>query len=156
MKKTELIFYSGTIIIALGAFLYAGTFPSDAAYFPKLISAFIILFSAVLLLRAIIKHRKISKEATEEDDAKKTSQKNSSVLPWRPALVSLLLIVYCLVFETVGFIIPTILLIGGIIFLFGSRKWVNIVLVSVITTVSLYVVFRFLLNVNFPSDSWFF
>ena len=159
MKKSEIIFYSGTIIVSLSAFLYAATFPSDAAYFPRLVSALIIFFCSILLIRALTKARNVQKnekEYSEKENTEDAAQQKSSDARWRPAIVSVMLIVYCLLFEKVGYTIPTALLIGGTTYLFGCRKWIRIVLVSTITTILLYVIFRFLLSVSFPSDSWFF
>lgn len=58
-----------------------------------------------------------------------------------------ILIVYCYLITVVGFIPTTIVMLFIFVHWFAKYKWYQTLLISVITTLFVYVVFKFVLNV---------
>ena len=65
MRKGEIAFYLAAVAVSVAAFLYAGGFPSDAAYFPRMVSPLIILLCAVLAVRSLRNTARAKKAAPE-------------------------------------------------------------------------------------------
>ena len=107
--------------------------------FPKLA---VILFLALNIIALI-------KECVQTGKAEKSEKKiTKSIIP--PVIMIVVMLVYTIVIQSVGFIISNIVLMAVALILFGERRWQVIVLFPTLFTGFLYVVFRYLLSVNLP------
>jgi tripartite tricarboxylate transporter TctB family protein len=68
----------------------------------------------------------------------------------------LLCIAYIILMHVFGFIISTLLVLAGLLTLFGERHPVKIILISICTTAFFYFIFAKLLMVVFPSGILFY
>ena len=141
-------FIGGGAGIALGAYvLYEGSqMPSDhimkigPAYFPDALAIGLILFSAILIIYAMLGRTKGQAEAINFKD--KGIQR---------ALISLVAIIaYSLLFIPLGYPITTVFLVGGIMILLGIRDIKLIVTVALSTTLGVWLVFAKLLMLEMP------
>lgn len=71
--------------------------------------------------------------------------------PWlRPTLALVLMFLYGLAFERLGYVVATLLFMLAWTFLVEREKWLKSVLVSVITTAAMWLVFAKFLTVPLP------
>jgi putative tricarboxylic transport membrane protein len=116
--------------------------PSEPIYFPLIISIGLFIGSVGYLIQ------EIRKDTEENEDLKQLLSKK--VVKILVVVVGLCLL-YSLLFEVIGFLFSTILFLGTIFFfLNGKKKWLLNVSVSVLSSLSLWIVFNQLLNVNLP------
>lgn len=66
------------------------------------------------------------------------------------------LIIWLLVMPKIGFVIATALLSAGIMILAGNRNVIQILALSLILTLSVYVLFKLVLNLRLPQGLFFF
>ena len=141
-------FIGGGAGIALGTYvLYEGSkMPADhimkigPAFFPDALAIGLIIFSAILIIYALLGRTKGQSDAI--------SLKDKGI---QRALVSLAAIVaYSLLFIPLGYPIATILLVGGIMVLLGIRDLKLIITVSLSTTLGVWLIFAKLLMLEMP------
>lgn len=146
MKTADLI--GGGAGIVLGSYvLYEGSkMPADLimkigpSFFPNALAVGLIIFSAILIVYALLGRAK--------GESEKLSFKDQGV---QRALVSLLAIVaYTALLTTVGYPIMTILLVGGLMVLLGKRNALEIAGVAVATTFVVWLIFAKLLMLSMP------
>jgi hypothetical protein len=70
--------------------------------------------------------------------------------PRRVILALVSLFAYCLVLESIGFLVATFLLVGVLLRLGEPRRWFVLVATSAFVTFLAYLVFGILLHVHFP------
>lgn len=146
MKTADIIGGSAGIVLG-GYVLYEGSkMPLDLimkigpSYFPDALAIGLIIFSAILIVYALLGRSKGESEAISFRD--KGIQR---------ALVSLLIIlVYTTLLIPVGYPIMTILLVGGTMVLLGKRDLWQITYVSVSTTFVVWLIFAKLLMLSMP------
>ena len=61
------------------------------------------------------------------------------------------LFIYAALFETVGFIIMTVLLLSFFFHIYDPRPWWKILIASILITLVFYLVFKFLLGTQLPT-----
>jgi putative tricarboxylic transport membrane protein len=149
MGKIDIVYGSLIACISLVFYLATIEFPSssigiDPRVFPRIIIGATFALSILLLVQGIFKIRKT-----------RNIEKAGSSLPRGKTAVKLIILVaaslvYALVFEMVGFVLATPVLIAVVMTLFGERKPIRILLVAGITSIVLYLVFRGLFRVPLP------
>jgi len=141
-------FIGGGAGIAFGAYvLYEGAkMPADhimkigPSFFPNALAIGLIIFSAILIVYALLGRTKGQSEAISFRD--KGIQR---------ALVSLVAIVaYTALLNPLGYPIATVLLVGGIMALLGTRDVKQIAVVALATTFVVWVIFAKLLMLSMP------
>jgi putative tricarboxylic transport membrane protein len=149
MGKIDIVY--GTLIAFISVVFYVATigFPSssigiDPRVFPRIIIGSTFVLSALLAIQGVLKIRKA-----------KNSQKAGPSLPRGKTAIKLIVLVatcflYALVFEVVGFVLATPVLIAIVMISFGEKRPIRIFLVAVIASVTLYLVFRGLFRVPLP------
>jgi hypothetical protein len=70
---------------------------------------------------------------------------------WRPLTVIMGLVLYIVIFDTVGYIIATILISAIILRILDTKSWWVIVVVSLIIAMGSYILFEQFLGVPLPS-----
>ena len=147
MKLADII--SGMIGILIGAYVLikCQSYPEDfvmkigPAFFPEILAGGLILFSALLILQALL--------GKSIGDVERISIRQKGTQRVLLALVGM--IVYCAVLKPVGFIIATIPLIMFYMFLLGNRKKLQYVWVPVAITLAVYLVFEKVLVLSLPA-----
>ena len=133
--------------IALGVYIFsvASTFPANmsatdpgAAYFPKLLAFLLIGLCVILMVTTALKKGEGEKLDFPEQ-------------VWHLIVAFAGLLVYCLLFKPLGFILDTVWFIFGLQYVLKNRNWLFMALVAVGTTAVIYIVFSMLLYVNLPA-----
>ncbi len=147
MKLADII--SGMIGILIGAYVMikCQSYPEDfvmkigPAFFPEILAGGLILFSALLILQALL--------GKSIGDVERISIRQKGIQRVLLALAGM--IVYCAVLKPAGFIIATVPLIMFFMFLLGNRKTVQYVWVPVAITLAVYLVFEKVLILSLPA-----
>ena len=138
----------GAASVGFGAWMYwmATQMKAKAAFWPKLVAWGIIMIGALIVLHEILTFRK-----NENTPAEKKNDKPKSKPRYDRVLMILgLLIVWYFAFTIFSYTISTALLMIGISYVLGYRKWKIMILTAVITSLTLYLAFSQLFNVRFP------
>ncbi len=116
----------------------------ESSYFPRFLSAFILVMA--LVLGARLKFSQSNEENLQSD-------LKDQLIAGLSVLISIA--VYCLSIQIVNFEISTILFISSFIFFLGYRNFIVMALVSVITTAVVYGIFFEFLAVSRPESIFF-
>lgn len=111
----------------------------SASFFPTIVSIIAIAMSVIMLIAAIIK--------PERSEPLDEQQKRGLI---RGILAILNCILYVLIFKPVGYIISSIICLFFMMLIFGNRKWVTMMIISIVFPILLYLCFFYLLQTNLP------
>ena len=138
----------GAASVGFGAWMYwmATQMKAKAAFWPKLVAWGIIMIGALIVLHEILTFRKNGNTPAEKKNDKPKSKPRYD----RVLMILGLLIVWYFAFTMFSYTISTALLMIGISYVLGYRKWKIMILTAVITSLSLYLAFSQLFNVRFP------
>ncbi len=147
MKKANIAVGLVGILIGAYAIFTASSFPENqsavdpgAAYFPTLMGALVIGLCLVLIVRSLMgKGAGIDEEIPITQGVK------------RAGIGVLLFIAYCVLFKPLGFILDSIALCFVGMLLLQNRKYLQMILISVLTSVAIYIVFARLLGAKLPA-----
>ena len=147
MKKANIVV--GLIGICIGAYaiITAAGFPENqspvdpgAAYFPTLMGALVIALCALLIVRSLMgKGAGIDEVIPVSAGLKRTG------------IGIVMFILYCALFKPLGFVLDSIALCFFGMMLLQNKKYVQMLLVSVLTSVAIYIVFARLLGAKLPA-----
>ena len=149
--RGELIFNS--ILFCLSLFLYyvAGTFKKFASYaklgpefWPRGILLLMILLTGVLLIKNITSLLKPQSAPVAEKSSRESSR-------YRFVLVVVLSFAYAFGMGLLGFILSTFVFQLIFLYLLKIKRFLSIVLVSLLNTAMLYVLFILVLNMLLPA-----
>lgn len=116
--------------------------PNGPMYFPVLIAIILIVGGLVYLFQEFKARGVAFKDFAGLREGK---------APLYLGVSLVLMVLYTLVFERIGFLISTILFLGGLLFLLnGRKKWITNVLVAVIFSFVTWYAFGTLLQVSLP------
>ena len=145
-KRENIIF--GAIFLAVAAFYYVmasrlpernlpNTLGIDAM--PKAFAIFLAFLAVLLILQGLI-------------GSKRGDASGRVRLSWAHlrgvVIVFAMLAAYIVLIDLVGFVIVTPFLMFGLMFIEGVRKYVSMVIVSLVTTGVVYALFRFVFEVR--------
>lgn len=145
MKKANYIFCGILTAIAIFFIAIALNYPKAESYgtgvpgpglWPICISIIILLCAIVLLIKQFKK-----KNEDEKIDIWNNNTK-------RVYLCMLILSIYVAVLNYLGFIISTIVMLFIFINWFAKKKWYFTLVISVVVTLSVYYIFKYVLNVS--------
>lgn len=152
MKKANFIVSIVFAVLGLGVIAIASGYPKAEAYGTGVPGPGLwpIAISIVLLVCAAILMYKTLKMKPEEDEA---------VILWsadtrRVYISMLILLIYTIILEPVGFILSTIAMLLIFIQWFSKKKWYISLIISAALSLGIYSIFKFVLNV--PIDFGFF
>jgi len=146
VKRVDIVSGSAGILIGAYVLIKCQSYPQDVvmkigpAFFPEMLAAGLILFSALLILQALL--------GKSIGDYQKLILREKGTQRILLALVGM--IVYCAVLKPVGFIVATIPFIMFYMFLLGNRNKLHYVWVPVAITLAVYLVFEKLLVLSLP------
>lgn len=158
MKKTQTKAFSNLVIsILLGAFeifawVQTGKIKTaknaavQPSVFPRIMIIGMAVFTAILLIQSIIKLMNM-----KDDDP--LAQKAESLCD-KGVLAALFVIVLCALyvagFKTLGYVVVSMIISAIIMWMIGVRKPVQLVLISCLVPLGMWLVFYKLLQVNIP------
>ncbi|HEV8719817.1 MAG TPA: tripartite tricarboxylate transporter TctB family protein [Candidatus Binatia bacterium] len=145
MQKTGVISAATLFGLALAALLEASKLQfgrlnsPQAGFFPLILAIFLAIFSLVLMAQAI-------SEPKEESGA---SRGGSAI--WKRIVLAVgALVVFGVLFESLGYITTTFLFIAFLLRAVEQQKWSLVVVVAFFTSLATYLVFGLLLNTPLP------
>lgn len=148
MKRADIIAGILGIALAVYVFVVTASFPEDKvvlmgpAFFPRMLAFGIAVFSLVLLVSAFFK-RYLEKE-------KRLGLSFRDKGLQRAALSLAATALYCFGLEYLGFFVCSIAYLLFLMFLLKDRKYLQMVLTSIIVTGAVFIVFRSFLNITLP------
>ena len=119
------------------------------ASFPQVMCLGMMLFTVVLLIQSILKLIRMKEDdPLAEPAASIDFMKDKGVLAG--VFVIALCIAYVALFEVLGYVLASALVAGAIMWLIGKRDIRQILLVSVLVPLAMWLIFYKLLTVNIP------
>lgn len=152
IKKANVIVSILCAVLGLGIIFISSGYPSAEAYgtgvpgpglWPIVISVVMLGCAALLMMKTL----------------KMKPEENEEVVLWsadtrRVYISMLVLLIYTIILEYVGFILSTIAMLFLFIQWFAKKSWIKNLVISVLVTMIIYAVFKWVLNV--PIDFGFF
>ena len=161
MKKTKTQAFANLIgsliFIALGAWALTQTYSFQevkntyvqAAVFPQIMCVGMLIFAIILLIQSIIKLMTMDEnDPLAEPAASINFSKDKGVLA--ALFVMLLCALFVVFFKPLGYVVCGAVLCFVIMVLIGKRNWLQMVLVSILVPLGMWLVFYKVLTVNIP------
>ena len=153
MGKKEIILSIILIIISTVVFILTFQFPPQTVAlpptaFPRFVSICLLILSLVLLIQGIIG----VKNAPPKKNVKFKLNKTFII---KLMLLTFLAFLYTRLITIVGYIVATPPFIVGNMLLFNEKRSIWIIVVSITTTVLLYILFRIIFKIPLPRFSLF-
>ena len=161
MKKTKTQAFANLIgsliFIALGAWALTQTYSFQevkntyvqAAVFPQIMCVGMLIFAVILLIQSIIKLMTMDEnDPLAEQAASINFIKDKGVLA--ALFVMLLCALFVVFFKPLGYVVCGAVLCFVIMVLIGKRNWLQMVLVSILVPLGMWLVFYKVLTVNIP------
>ena len=160
-KKTSTVAFSNLIgsliFLAIGIWGYIKTLSfrtvkgsyAQPATFSQIMLIGMMIFAGILLIQSLwnLTHLKVDSWAAEKA-ASLNFIKDRGV---QYALVTILLCVaYVALFKTLGYVLVSFIICFAIMILIGKRHWMQMVLVSLLVPLCMWLLFYLLLKVNIP------
>ena len=161
MKKTKTQAFANLIgsliFIAVGVWALIQTYSFQevkntyvqAAVFPQIMCVGMLIFAVILLIQSIIKLMTMDEnDPLAEPAASINFIKDKGVLA--ALFVMLLCALFVVFFKPLGYVICGAVLCFVIMVLIGKRNWLQMVLVSILVPLGMWLVFYKMLTVNIP------
>lgn len=161
MKKTKTQAFANLIgsliFIAVGVWALIQTYSFQevkntyvqAAVFPQIMCVGMLIFAVILLIQSIIKLMTMDEnDPLAEPAASINFIKDKGVLA--ALFVMLLCALFVVFFKPLGYVVCGAVLCFVIMVLIGKRNWLQMVLVSVLVPLGMWLVFYKVLTVNIP------
>ena len=161
LKKTQTKAFANLvaslILLAFEIWAYVQTFgfkivkkaAVQPATFPQIMCLGMIFFTVVLLIQSVLKLKKM-----DPNDPMMEPAASLNVLGNKGVQAGLFVIVLCIayaaLFEVLGYVLISAIVAAIIMWLIGKRDVKQIVLVSVLVPLAMWIVFYKLLTVNIP------
>lgn len=154
MKKGNMVFSLVCIVLGLYIIIVSMGYPKAAAYgtgvpgpgmWPGIIAACLVVVSIVLLVKSIRMPKEVADNVPEINSGNKR------------VLISVIgLVAYVASLNILGFIISTVIMLFAFIQWFSKGELWKSAIISVVTTILIYSVFRFLLHVPIDFGLFYF
>ena len=119
------------------------------AMFPRIMAIGMLIFSAVLLVQSIVKLSRMDEsDPLAQPCASINFIKNKGVLA--ALIVMALCVFFVLAFETLGYVLVSVIISLVVMWLIGKRNVLQMVLVSVLVPLGMWLIFYKVLTVNIP------
>lgn len=163
MKKTQTVAFANLIgsvlfiILGIWAWVQTGKFDEvsntyvQASSFPRIMIVGMLIFSIVLLVQSVLKlltMKEGEKDPLVEKAASINFVKDKSVLAG--VVIILLCIGFVALFKVLGYVICAALISVAIMYIIGKRNWLQMVLVSILVPLGMWLIFYKVLTVNIP------
>jgi len=137
--KTDFYLSLILIILSIIVFIESLRLPKIPSYFPRLLSILLLITAVILTMSALRRRGK---------EVKKVKKKEYNYYQLGAVVGSLIL--YILILRWLGYLLSTGLLIIWLISTSGYPKRKQIIIISIIAVVALYIIFKLILNVPLP------
>ena len=151
------------IIIGIWAWMKADSFKEvrntyvQPAAFPRIMIAGMLIFSVALLIQSIWALMRMDKAAPDSALMEGPLVRKAPSFDFLhdkglqgAALVMALCVVYTLLFKRIGYVIDSFLLSVAVMILIGKRKPVQMILISLLVPLVMFIIFYKVLKVNIP------
>ena len=161
MKKTKTQAFANLIgsliFIAVGVWALIQTYSFQevkntyvqAAVFPQIMCVGMLIFAVILLIQSIIKLMTM-----DENDPLAESAASINFIKDKGVLAALFVMLLCALFvvffKPLGYVVCGAVLCFVIMVLIGKRNWLQMVLVSILVPLGMWLVFYKVLTVNIP------
>lgn len=146
MKRADIIASILGFGLCFTIFYITASFPEDQvvrvgpAFFPRLLAAGLGVFSTILLLSALIRKN--------QESTTSFSFKDRGI---QRGIISVgATVIYCLLFDYLGFLTCTIVYLIFLMLLLKDRHYLQITLTSILVTIAVFFIFKVLLNITLP------
>ena len=143
----------GIVIFAAVMFSIAGKMPAPASYglgpggYPMLVTGVLILLGAVLSIQGWLGIRRLSRQT----DADKPGKKVITLAECKGiALLAFSFWAYLFLMKYLGYLIVTPIFLFLFLLQYGDRKWLRMILISVITTGVTWALFTYAFRIFLP------
>lgn len=157
MKKAEIIFGAASILFASLFFILAGDFPAarapdvGMAFYPRILVIIIILLSSIIILHGIRK-----KEASQSEEAETLPFFDTENNGLKRVLIMIALtVIYQQLLTVAGFLVITPIYLIILMLVFHASSWWKIGLISLATTLFIYIAFQILLKIPLPTGIFY-
>jgi putative tricarboxylic transport membrane protein len=134
-------FLFAVLIIREGVRLDIGSFHEPGPGFMSLLGGILLaVFSALLLLQSFL-----GKPRSTDGELRRGKEN-----PWLLFFILIGLVIYVFIFEWLGFIISTFLLVTFLLRFLEHKKWWKILLTAGVISLSAFVIFNVLLKAGLP------
>ena len=118
------------------------------ALFPQIMTVGLLIFSIILFVQSVIK-------LTTMKETDPLAEKAATIDPReKGVLAALAVIVLCIFFvatlKALGYVLASAVISAAIMVLIGKRNWLQIVLVSILVPLVMWLIFYKVLTVNIP------
>lgn len=147
MKKADIVGGLIGILIGLYAIWEGARMPEDVvmkigpSFFPNILATLLIVFSAVLIINALLGRSK------GEVAPFKLSDKGVQ----RGLITLVSAILFCVALDPLGFIPTAIIFLAFMMAVMGNRKPVQLVVVPPLVTLTIWLIFEKILNLSMPA-----
>ncbi len=149
LARRDVIFGVVLLVIGVAYGLMTASLPNRSlpntpgpAFFPWLITVGLILLSAALLARSLT------------DDGDESPQAPSDSLAYRRLLSLIWFIVYLVTLPYAGFLPASVPFFAGLMWLYGERNGVVLMLATIIIPAGLFTIFRLGFQILLPAGVW--
>lgn len=145
-SKADIVAAICLLLVSFLVFWISRGFPSSktgigVSTFPKLLAGLLIIFSIIIIIQAI----KNSSFSEKEPIFKEFKKGHKLIIA-----VIIILIIYIQMLEVLGFILSSFLLLITLMFIFGERRKIILLLVPLLFSVILYLIFDKIAMVFLP------
>ena len=144
------------LVIGIWAWIQTGKFPEvantyvQASTFPRVMIVGMVIFSVVLLIQSLLKLFGTMKDG----DPAAAEVGTLNPLKDKGVLFAYVVIVLCIafaaLFKSCGYILCGFVISMAIMYIIGKRNWLQMVLVSLLVPLLMWLVFYKVLTVNIP------
>ena len=118
------------------------------ALFPQIMAGGIIVFSAALLIQSAVKLASMKESDPLAERAATIDPRDRGVLAALAVIV--LCVFFVAAFKALGYVLASAVISAAIMVLIGKRNWLQIVLVSILVPLVMWLIFYKVLTVNIP------
>lgn len=146
-----LVFLAGGIwaLIQTYGFQEAKNAAVQPSVFPQIMIYGLLIFSVILVIQSVYKLMTM-----KEDDLLAAPAGSINFIKDKGVQAALLVIVLCVafvaLFNILGYVICGAVISMVIMFVIGKRNWVQMILISILVPLAMYIVFYKVLTVNIP------
>lgn len=165
-RKSDIIF--SIVLLGIVAVLYWQIIPAQIsvpamikspylspAFSPRVFTLYLGIMAVILLLISLTNREKSKPAKDLASGEKKMKLKIAVKEQLLVFAIWLACVLYIFSIYLIGIIIPSALLLGCLMFLFGQKRWTIIVSILIIVPLTLYLFFHELANVSFPKGILF-
>ena len=151
-------FFIGVFMVVFSTVMYivADKFPAaekglGAGDWPKLILSVLFVLGLIQSGYSFYRYRKEVRQGGETKQSKYEKKELLHVF-----ILFLCVVAYIKLVGLLGFILLTPFFLFALMFIFGMRKWIKMVIISVVSTAVTYLIFNTLLLVQLPRFNLYF